>query len=548
MKNKLLDITLLLLIAQIGLAQKDFNIWHISFQHGISINFNTSPPTILDSPIDMAESGATICDPHSGELILFANHQSIWNANNNILSNGTNLEGSNSTAQGTMLLPHPCGCNKYILLENDIGEFPLSLPDYGLSYSIIDMNLENGSGVVTEKNIPISNQISEPMIAINDTSNGYWLICHKIESYEYVVYHIGNNGIDQDVKFLTTNNYVDNPGQGGPCATFDGSKIALGQKDNAFIEILNFDINHGQLESDTTLLFDSTDPDFQFAYSVVFSPDGSKLYAADYGHLYQFDFLNGNNIDRHILYRRDTSDIMAAFLALQLAPTGQIYVTEDVYSDNADYIGVINSPDQAGLACNFNPFGLEIPKIARAFGLPAINKSVFAKNYQPFDYKVDFDIEKLDSNEIRLLNTSMNVDSFQWDLGDGTYSNEFSLSHTYFDTGQYHILLTGTNKFGCQKIVDKLVTINDLLVSSKFTEIPDLIEIFPNPVDEILNITSLKNIDEIDLYSITGKLFYTYSEQGIQHIKIDLKGLPSQMYIVKIMINKNVYLEKIIKI
>jgi hypothetical protein len=181
------------------------------------------------------------------------------------------------------------------------------------------MNLENGAGAVIEKNIPISNQIAEPMIAINDTANGYWLLCHKIDGYDYQVYHIGNEGIESAAKTLTTNNYVDNPGQGGFCATYDGSKIALGNKRPVgYIEVLNFDITTGLLESDTTLFFDTTDLDHQYAISVAFSPDGSKLYAVDYGHLYQFDFSDSNTIYRTILFRRDTTEGFSAFIFCSL--------------------------------------------------------------------------------------------------------------------------------------------------------------------------------------------------------------------------------------
>lgn len=97
MKNRSLKFLPILFITNVVFAQKDFNIWHIGRTVGISIDFNLFPPKILESPIQMAESGATICDPITGAVIMFADHNTVWNSSHNIINNGTGLKGSNST-------------------------------------------------------------------------------------------------------------------------------------------------------------------------------------------------------------------------------------------------------------------------------------------------------------------------------------------------------------------------------------------------------------------------------------------------------------------
>jgi PKD repeat protein len=509
-------------------AQKDFNIWHFGTWKGVSIDFNVEPPKVMDSPIEkMAESGASICDPETGEIILYCNDNTIWNSKNLIVKDATGLEGSSSTAQGSLIVPHPCGCDRYIVFQNDIGEFPFTIEDYGLSYSIVDMKLENSMGAVTEKNIPISNKVAEPMIAVKDTANGYWLICHEIESHDYIVYHIGNEGIEMDFQKFTTNNFVDNPGQGSLCATFDGNKIAMGQKGNPFVEILDFDIATGKLTSDTTILFDSGDPDHQHAISVGFSPNGKMLYTVDFGHLYQFDFTDENDFKRNTIYRRDTSATLSAFFFLELAPNGKIYASIDDIFSNADFLGVIESPNQAFPDCTFNPFALEIPQSSFAFGFPAIIKNVYSPEYQTFDYNVYFDIEFIDSNKVQLINKSFNIQSYEWNLGDGKLSNEENFNHIYRDTGEYLIRLTGTNKYGCKKTVEKSLRINVT------TDVP-ILNVYPNPTSNVLKIESSRAIKKIEVHSVSGQIILEKKDLNTEYVELDLSEFASQVYIVTI--------------
>lgn len=534
----------LLLLSLVVSAQKEFNTWNLGrgvANGGLSIDFNVEPPLIKYSPIDMAESGACICDPVTGATIFFCNHNTIWNSSNQIVSDGTGLKGSNSTTQGSLIIPHPCDCDKYLVFQNDIGEFPPILEDFGLSYSIVDMKQENGLGKVVEKNIPISVFIAEPMIAIKDTSNGYWLVCHKIESYEYVVFHIDNDGVDFDYKTYTTSNYVDDPGRGSLCATFDGKKIAMGQRDNPFVEILDFDIGSGVLEADTTILFDSMSIDHQGAISVAFSPNGKMLYATDFGHLHQFDFTDEKKFKRNIIYRRDTSAFLNAFYFLELAPNGKIYVSLNDSSIYNNYLGVIEFPNESYPDCSFNPTGLQLLQNASVFGLPGIIKSFYSPEYQRLEYEVDFEIEYVDSNKVQFVNRSHNIQSYFWSLGDGAYSNEANPTHIYIGTGKYVVSLEGTNKYGCTKTVEKDLRINFI------TEVPT-VGVYPNPTNNILTVESSRDIQSIELHSAIGQSVLEMKNIGIEKVELNLNGFASQMYIMTIESEGKKIIKEILKI
>ena len=50
------------------------------------------------------------------------------------------------------------------------------------------------------------------------------------------------------------------------------------------------------------------------------------------------------------------------------------------------------------------------------------------------------------NSEIYFYNNSRDADSYLWDFGDGTTSNEETTLHTFSDTGNYKVSLTAYNK------------------------------------------------------------------------------------------------------
>lgn len=57
--------------------------------------------------------------------------------------------------------------------------------------------------------------------------------------------------------------------------------------------------------------------------------------------------------------------------------------------------------------------------------------------------------------EVQFVNLSSGNDLYEWDFGDGHFSNQFSNKHTYADTGYFKISLTATNSYGCSDSVSR---------------------------------------------------------------------------------------------
>ena len=58
-------------------------------------------------------------------------------------------------------------------------------------------------------------------------------------------------------------------------------------------------------------------------------------------------------------------------------------------------------------------------------------------------------ITTIDDPIIYFENYSIDASSYEWDFGDGYNSSEFSPIHTYQNAGEYHILLSAIDQYGC---------------------------------------------------------------------------------------------------
>lgn len=125
---------------------------------------------------------------------------------------------------------------------------------------------------------------------------------------------------------------------------------------------------------------------YPHTFCCEFSSDATKLYVntnRDTSYLYQYD-LNATNITAS----KDTIWIFnyppSACGALELAPDNKIYLSnwfydglnnpypyeDTVYNSYNMNLGVINSPDSSGIACDFQPYSFYLGGKRTYLGLP----------------------------------------------------------------------------------------------------------------------------------------------------------------------------------
>jgi PKD repeat protein len=268
-----------------------------------------------------------------------------------------------------------------------------------------------------------------------------------------------------------------------------------------WLELFDFDVETGILNN-PKLLSDKIPKDILISgfYSVKFSPDNSKLYAAHYSQpLFQFDLMNLDSPPLQI----DPPKVSR----LQLAPDGKIYGNLNyppdgfVYpEDNGKYLCIINKPNELGIECGFVEKGIYLGENALAhISLPNFIQSYF---YQGNDISgADFTTSDLCVGNLSQFNATSkaNIQQWRWDFGDPksgslNYSSQQNPSHMYQQAGLYNVRLLATNKCGVNDTVPKMVSIYDDPVidigrdsiSVCYDQVPVTLDVFAHPNTDYL--------------------------------------------------------------
>ncbi len=353
------------------LAQKQANIWYFGQRAGLDFS-NGIPVAITNSMMTTDEGCATIADS-AGNLLFYTNGINVWNSRHRLMPNGYKLMGHRSSTQSAIIVPKPGSSNFYYIFTTD-----LQSQAYGLRYSLVDMNRQDGYGDIMDKNIFKTSPIAEKITAVKHQNNReYWVIAHKWNSDAFVAYLVSDKGVS--INPVTTNIGTPYKGKGSGAigcmkASPDGRKIgvAIWRDFNRF-EVFDFDNATGKLSNRITI-----EP-YPEAYGLEFSPDGSKLYGTTNGiasvepQLWQFNLKAGNKLainSSAILIATSSSDKIGT---LQLAPDGKIYLARQ----DETYLGVIHLPNAGGWSCRYVDQGVSLGERKCKLGLPNFMQSYF---------------------------------------------------------------------------------------------------------------------------------------------------------------------------
>ncbi|MFM9985795.1 MAG: gliding motility-associated C-terminal domain-containing protein [Flavobacteriales bacterium] len=458
------------------MAQNQALIWH--FGNNCVLDFNTIPPaanTGLEfSSIGANEGTASISD-ENGEILFYSSGWDVWGSDNVQMPSFAEwppsplgiplLGGGLSATNSAFIVPDPGNPDLFYLfgMAEEIGYNGLSqqLGLSGLSYVMVDMSLNNGNGDVEGDIQVVTDQTTEKLAATTHC-NGIdtWVVVHKFGTNEFYAYLITAVGIQPPV--ISSVGYAHDCPIGQMKISPDGKKIAAATygffslASNVTFEVLDFDNSTGIVSNSN--FFDNdfdTDPsnNVNGLYGVAFSPDSKKVYTGllndpmiGPSKIIQYDLeLNPADI---IANRQVVAEVNALLGCFQLAPDCKIYINQG----DDDALATIDFPNEAGVACGYNPDGLIFPEpfAQPSLSLPAFNDSWFYNICIELPLEEDRFILASDTcfgaATNFALNNSNGLDNITWSFGDPestmNTSQLFEPTHTFTEAGNYTITVS----------------------------------------------------------------------------------------------------------
>lgn len=436
------------------------------FQYGV-----TSPnPGVIQT-----YNAAAVSDT-AGQLLFYTDAYKVWDRNHNEMPNGNGLLTSNAL-DAALITPVPDHPGRYYIfyMAGEITLLESSPNAFSLYYTVVDMTLNNGMGdiVAGQKNVLVSANLSGAIKAVPGDDCNLWLITHDLYNTQFKVFEVSNAGV-------STSPVLSNAGNGvvgflGPLSfggniavSHNRTRLVFAQNGGDLVPIVElFDFNPGTGAVSNGMVIDTLG--FFQSYGLCFSPNNSKLYLSllNPGELSP---ANPNNL--HVessLYQYDLSQATAGAIdssrvllsdsissynnVLRMGPDGKIYFPASYGGDTSSglsylypypatpatytgpafqaYIGRIENPDQAGLACNINRHALAL----NAYSSQAETMGgVFVKPLPPDTSFITHDtvVCNLPGNTLNLQAPSADFSTFHWDNGSTNAQRSVSVTGTYW--------------------------------------------------------------------------------------------------------------------
>jgi len=470
-------------------AQK---IWY--FGNGAGLDFSSGKAKPIHSgKLFTLEGCATACDD-KGRLLFYSDGVTVWNRFHRVMENGTDLNGSYSSAQSAIIVPQPGAREKYFLFTTDE-----KAGAKGLCYSSIDCSSDEG--LVVKKNIRLLSLCTEQITAVRHVNGkDIWVISHQWNSNNFFVFPVTEQGVGTPVitsvgfRRAETGAGQNRETIGLLRASSNGKKIAstTSYRPANNLEIFDFDNSNGKISNGLPLSLAGN------PYGICFSPDDTKLYVS---------FLKGKaGILQYVINDKSIVEVASntdqnAFGGLKMGPDGKIYIAR-----TGKFLDVIELPNETGALCKYKMNAVDLSPASCNFSLPNTFVSVAAAFlYSPYSETlntVDCSevIENPFSGKGQLVTTEISVCENSYVLnaknpGAAYQWSTFSLAQkiTVDSSGLYRVVIL---KDGCQ-LADS--------VRIKFRK--DLAVFYAqltfNPFSEFVNPEFNYSIEDVSMFTLT---------------------------------------------
>ncbi|WP_055435561.1 T9SS type B sorting domain-containing protein [Lacinutrix algicola] len=388
---KIVTLLSALLFFTFTFAQQQAANWYFGNNAGINFDLtNNIVSSINDGQLTTTEGCTSISDDN-GNLVLYTDGTTIYNAAHSVMENGNNLLGDESSTQSAIAIPKPNNPNIYYVFTVGSNSNPT-----GLNYYTVDLTFNAGLGKVVGTHTNLLNNCSEKISAVlKDCLTGnIWVIAFSNESgtssinmdtfhaFEVSSTSVNSNAVKSTLPISIsdfTGNLKFSP---------DSSKLASANGvDGLFIA--DFNASTGVVFNPVFL---DTQSSTDSSYGVEFSPNSQLLYASTHTTTGNPDDINGPPIDlSYVLqYNAFATDISASKTlidqrelyrsSLQLGPDGKIYRSLSInYNLGIPFLSTINSPNNIGDACDYQHRSISLGGNIGRQGLPPFIQSFFTQ-------------------------------------------------------------------------------------------------------------------------------------------------------------------------
>lgn len=414
----------------INAQQLENSNWH--FGNGVAMNMTPSDITISSSPISVTNgvTPASISNA-SGQFQCSSNGIVVRNMNGDVIDNGQ----FNSTALENVFLPIPNQPNRYFLFRS---------AEWGVDYSIVDMNLNGGAGGIAEneKEIVLHDRYSQLMITQHGNLEDYWLIVADNDAGFTDVINFSSYLIEEanlDLQQTYTVSYI----FAGWYSALDDARIsptcdriAIMHKGH-YLSVYQFDNETGIVSNGLPNAID-TQTSFTVRTNLEFSPNGQYVYVM--GDLYKIDRFSLEDWNAAAI---NASKVTVAQVFIQtwrdikLSPFGDILL----YNSNTAQIDKVINPDVDGPEMGVESTGVSVTSSSYFFpntpylscGFVALQPAISSSNVC------------LGDTTILSFQFASDYEEFNWEFGhpEAVFENNVSNPNwvVYPEIGTYEIAL-----------------------------------------------------------------------------------------------------------
>lgn len=464
-----LFVLLLLLTIQSSAQYQAPPVW--VFGHHAGLDFTSGSPVPITTNIETHSTvAATQCDAQ-GNILFYANGYRIWNKNNNPMPNSINpvwtTPYTSSWNLHAMIVPHPTDTNLYYVFSVFPSKGNAPWGDYfvgQLTYSIVDMSLNNGLGdvVAGQNHVLLDNNTGHYMTIVPGNHCNYWVIVQAGNTNQIIfkTYEVDGSGLHTTPVtsvFPAMQSLIPTPSPhtmstraGSYVYSYTRDKLIAGTE-SADIAAYDFDRNSGKITSATVL--DWAYPKIPFVSSatqpaICLSPDESQLYVMGQANstngyeLRQYPLVGSgatfatgtpiviSSIPQQYLIIEQSTGFAWMQGAMQFGPDGKIYLA---YTLGQTFLGSIENPNVAGAGCNHVPMSVYLdPGTYTTSGMPAPMYTRRTPSYQVAGINVDTSACDIPALTLHVPDSSYTY--YTWHNGGSGTTYDATASGTYIVT------------------------------------------------------------------------------------------------------------------